>query len=245
MNSDLLSQFKILANGVSSLGFVESLRRGNTGVGYTYETCLGIKENNSMLADFGGEIEIKTKRVGSKSMMTLFTQSPKSSKTVMPDFYSRYAQLDSSGRKSLHSTISGHRFNNYKRLYNFKLEVDRDLSLVWILAKEKGQSLGDVHRVGFYTFSELAVLCKKIDCLALVESTVESRGDVEFFKYSEPAIYRLKGIDYFLRCLETGVVVLDVRVGTYKSGKNKGKPHDHGAAFRIRPSKMKFLFYQL
>ncbi len=43
---------------VKEMGYVISLRRGNTGIGYTLETLLGIAENNIKLPDFG-TIEVK------------------------------------------------------------------------------------------------------------------------------------------------------------------------------------------
>ena len=38
---------------VKEKGYVVSLRKGNTGIGYTLETLLGIAENNIKLPDFG------------------------------------------------------------------------------------------------------------------------------------------------------------------------------------------------
>ncbi|WP_147384827.1 MvaI/BcnI family restriction endonuclease [Nocardioides cavernaquae] len=64
---------------VEAMGFIRSLRVGTTGVGYTFETLLGIEENNDQTADFRG-IEIKTKMVresGSSSSPTnLFQLGP-------------------------------------------------------------------------------------------------------------------------------------------------------------------------
>jgi len=28
--------------------------------------------------------------------------------------------------------------------------------------------------------------------------------------------------------------MVDIRIGTYKSGSNMGKPHDHGTGFRVK-----------
>jgi len=54
--SDLLGKF----DEVKSRGWIDSLRIGDTGIGYTFETLLGIEENNDQIADFHG-IEIKCK----------------------------------------------------------------------------------------------------------------------------------------------------------------------------------------
>jgi hypothetical protein len=47
---------------VKGRGWIDSLRAGDTGIGYTFESLLGIRENNDKRADFRG-IEIKCKSV--------------------------------------------------------------------------------------------------------------------------------------------------------------------------------------
>ena len=71
----LLTQF----DGVKNT-WVDSLREGDTGIGYTFETLLGIKENNDKKADFFG-IELKCKHLKasgetSAGKLNLFQQAP-------------------------------------------------------------------------------------------------------------------------------------------------------------------------
>ena len=56
---------------VKNKGWIKSLRRGPTGIGYTFETLIGKQEENLPIADFRG-IEIKVKRRYSKGNITLF-----------------------------------------------------------------------------------------------------------------------------------------------------------------------------
>ena len=46
---------------IKRVGYVVSLRRGNTGIGYTLESLLELKENNLNSPDLGA-IEIKLQR---------------------------------------------------------------------------------------------------------------------------------------------------------------------------------------
>ena len=39
-----------------------------------------------------------------------------------------------------------------------------------------------------------------------------------------------------------GYIMFDFRMGAYKSGKSKGKPHDHGSGFRVKRGNLKDLF---
>jgi hypothetical protein len=78
-SQSLLSHAETLIDklkAISHLGYVESKRRGDTGVGMTLETLLGIKANSSRTPDFYG-IEIKASRKGSvANRVNLFSQVP-------------------------------------------------------------------------------------------------------------------------------------------------------------------------
>ena len=74
MNSNkklIIERFK----AVKSLGFVESRRSHNTGIGKTFEDYVGVLENNLDTPDLAG-FEIKSHRIASQSYVTLFTKSP-------------------------------------------------------------------------------------------------------------------------------------------------------------------------
>lgn len=69
---------------VSKRGFIPNMRPGDTGVGYTLETLLGIEANSSKKPDFKG-IEIKTGRYrsGSGRQAALFSQVPDWKKSAL------------------------------------------------------------------------------------------------------------------------------------------------------------------
>ncbi|MBA3916043.1 MAG: hypothetical protein H0X25_19775 [Acidobacteriales bacterium] len=59
----VLSELLALYDDVHSRGWIDTLRVGDTGIGYTFETLVGIKENNDQNADYKGvEIKCKLKR---------------------------------------------------------------------------------------------------------------------------------------------------------------------------------------
>lgn len=61
---------------VHKKGWIKTLRAGDTGVGFTFETLLGIEANSSKEPDFKG-IEIKTSRKnGNNNLQTLFSKTP-------------------------------------------------------------------------------------------------------------------------------------------------------------------------
>jgi hypothetical protein len=42
--------------------------------------------------------------------------------------------------------------------------------------------------------------------------------------------------------VKNGFIVYDIRLGVYRSGKMKGKPHDHGSGFRVAKRKIPCVF---
>ena len=69
---------------INKRGFIKTLRVGDTGVGFTFESLLGIKSNSSKSPDFKG-IEIKTGR---------------ESKTIRPNLFSMVPNWDISNLKN-------------------------------------------------------------------------------------------------------------------------------------------------
>ena len=60
---------------IKKLGFVESHRSHNTGIGKTFEDLIGITENNNQTNDYMNLIEIKSQRKKRK-LYNSFTKSP-------------------------------------------------------------------------------------------------------------------------------------------------------------------------
>ena len=60
---------------ICGMGWIRTHRTGSTGIGKTLEDLLGIMENNKDEPDFG-EYELKSCRLSSNSMLTIFTKTP-------------------------------------------------------------------------------------------------------------------------------------------------------------------------
>lgn len=90
---------------IKSLGYVKALRSGDTGIGYTLEHLLKIKENNIPLPDLG-KIEIKAHRENSNSRITLFTYDGKDWKISKRDLITQINYTDKFGRLGLKCTVN-------------------------------------------------------------------------------------------------------------------------------------------
>lgn len=96
---------------ICQMGWIKTHRSGPTGIGKTLEDLLGIVENNIDGPDFG-DYELKSCRLNSNSMLTIFTKTPQpqgAANTLRMTFgYSSDAY--DNDEKVLHSTLSADRF---------------------------------------------------------------------------------------------------------------------------------------
>ena len=74
MNEEI-KQLSIKFNKIKKMGWIKTIRNGNCGVGATLEKLLCIEENSLEIPDFDG-IEIKARRMYSKSYITMFSSTP-------------------------------------------------------------------------------------------------------------------------------------------------------------------------
>jgi len=74
--------------------------------------------------------------------------------------------------------------------------------------------------------------------LLYVKADSLGRGSNEKFRFNEA--WLLKGFDFknFVRLLQKGTILVDIRIGQYPDG----RVHDHGTAFRVLPAKLDLCF---
>lgn len=224
-----LRKLKEQLEKIKALGFVKTHRAHDTGIGKTLEDLLGIKENNLRLPDVGN-IELKAKRIDSGSMLTVATKSPEP-KGVNKVLFEKYKYLDKEGQFNLHSTVCGSR----KNPQSFKVVFENDN----LVLKNKS-------RITAYwpvsIFDD--VLKAKSDkiLLAFAETKGERKTKNEKFHFTEAYLLSNLNINKFKSAVESDKLKIDIRIGAYRSGKNKGKYHDHGTGFRINKKDFLLLF---
>ena len=226
MQKRTLTQIKKSLKELSEKGWIKSNRKHNTGIGKTLEDHLNITENNIALPDFG-VMELKSQRINTISMMTLFTKSPEG--ITNAEIRRRFGYPDSEfpNVKILHQTISDGKRNGM----GFQITIDEKQGKLFILKNKK--------LLGYYS---LAFLKKKAiekigNGLILVRAETKKMRGHEYFHYKDA--YILKEIDptKFLAHSK-----YDIRLGVYHSGVKAGQPHDHGSAFRLTEKSLPLLF---
>lgn len=226
---------------VRDLGFIPSRRSNSTGIGKTFEDYIGVVENNITEPDLHG-FEIKSQRNLSNSYVTLFTKAPTMPKGANSYLRESYGSQDSKypDIKVLHTSIFHDRFNTHSAGANFSLKIDYDKQRLYILVERTD---GSIDSSVYYSFDALRQAIKKIENLAFVRADTKKVGDTEHFHFTKATIfYDFISFENFLEFIESGLIMYDVRIGAYKTGKNKGKTHDHGSGFRIKREHMGLLY---
>ncbi|WP_455584140.1 MvaI/BcnI restriction endonuclease family protein [Bacteroides sp.] len=230
---------------VKALEFVKSNRKHNTGIGKTFEDYLGIVENNLDEPDLAG-YEIKAHREESQSYVTMFTKSPNFPAKANAYLNSRFGipYEDNPSLNKLHTSMFVSRFNTLNGKYSFKLINDRDAKLLKIGVYDINTKTLIDNTAG-YTYECLErILNKKLKNLFYVSAEREYRGNDEYFHFNKAEIYSEPSLERFLNLIDEGLIMYDIRIGSYQSGKKYGKPHDHGSGFRILEPNLRLLFNQ-
>lgn len=235
MDKEVIEGFKRDFLAIKQKGFVASTRIHDTGIGKTFEDLVGIHENNNFLADYKDILEIKSSRDLSESMVTLFTKSPSQPKRANSIIRQRYGKPDTDfpNVKIVHTTVPATDFNTFENKYGFKLHVREQLGLIHLVIKNLKTAEIDGSEI-YFTFDDLRERVEK-KCKHVAYASAESKKEngKEFFKFNKAVL--LSGLTFqkFIDCVKNGFIVYDIRLGVYRSGKMKGKPHDHGSGFRV------------
>ncbi len=212
-------------------------KAGDECLGNTFEDLIGKKEDNLSVADFG-DIEIKSHRISTNSKVSLFSKSP-NGRGVNSNLRKKYGQVDDDGYTVLNVCVSTTEYSQYKDEYKFKLEVDDDAKKIWLLVKDKNGNVVEDKNIGekngiFWEFKKIEnVIDKKIKNIAIVYGEEKTEEKVHKVKFTKIVFIMNITFDNVIKKIKSGDLYLELRLGVYKSGKNMGKNHDHGSAFRM------------
>ena len=213
---------------IFNLGFVQSMRRSDTGIGKTLEELFGIPENN-LSNDFqwGGKIiELKSQRRTASSRVTLITKSPHWDPLSAEEIITQYGYRDAKGRQGLKITLTTLDYN----AKGFKLEVDAKNNRINVLHQKGGL-------LCYFLIDELMerIHEKLSQNLLIVFADVKKAGRKERFHYCEAYCISVLSEENFERLLLEGKIVWEFRmdVRPRKNGNHGLFVRDHGAGFRI------------
>ena len=230
--SEVASELLVKLKAIAEKGWIQSLRSGDTGIGFTLETELGIPANSSKAPDYKG-IEIKSYRSNRRNRKNLFAKVAnwkesklKSSAEVLSHFgYQRDGSL------KLNCTISSKVFNSQGLrlivdtedgcLYETSNREDLSQFLTWRLDDLKN-SLLQKHKETFWVKAESRQLSGQ-----------------EEFRYLSVTHTRQPLINNLPLAIEQGVVTLDHLIKKSHKGVT-----EKGPLFKMKEGHEDILFPQ-
>jgi hypothetical protein len=218
-----IAEFSEKFEEIKKRGFVPSLRKGPTGIGYTLETLLGIKENNNDAPDIEG-VELKAHRQNSNNLITLFTFNNKAWKMPPLEAVKMYGSFDRDGRQGLYYTMSLK--PNSAGLF---LSVDKtEISVRHISGKII---------VAWPLEALAAQFVKKIPALIFVTAFTEIHDNREYFKFYRAQLMKDTTAELLENQFLSETILVDLRLH------DKGTmARNHGTGFRTYADKLPKLF---
>lgn len=216
-----LDQLLRLFDNVREMGWVDTLRAGDTGIGYTFETLVGIEENNHQEADFRG-IEIKCMlrngSAASSGKLNLFQSGPR---WLIPGPNLQRLQLigafNEKGVLSCYSQVT--RTPNNKGLW---LAHSLEQPLLKILKNDLA--------IGEWDYASLSNRLREKHSRAvfIVAESRKNAGNVQY-RYKDLLYCERPHIDRFVSLIDARRIVFEFTMHTDKSGKVR----NHGYPWRL------------
>ena len=216
-------------------GFVRTMRAGDTGVGMTLETLLGIAANSSQLPDFRG-IELKAKRLGrTVNRSSLFSQVPDWKQSPVGSAMGLLERrgYEREGRLQLYHELDGKRPNSL----GLKLDIDDEADLLRQVHVDPGTATV-THDVTWQMEALRRRLASKHAETFWVRAKCRGRGEAEEFCYVEVEHTRQPKVRNLEALIEAGVISMDYTLSRI----SPTRARDHGYLFKIHPANLGALF---
>lgn len=221
-----IEEFQKKFEEIKNIGYIKTKRKGNTGIGYTLESILGIKENNRKKPDIEGA-ELKAHRSNSRSMITLFTFNNKVWQIDQLEAIKKYGSYDSNNRKGLYYTMSLKPNSAGLFLY----VTNNDISIRHISGEII--AIWDLNKL-YERFLE------KIPSLIFVTADVEEIDGIEYFHYNRAQLMQGTSSNILANQFQQENILVDLRLHD-----NITRARNHGTGFRTFEDKLHLLFKKI
>lgn len=216
-----LNELRKKLQEIKKRGYIESLRSGSTGIGYTLEKLLDLNENNLPIPDLGGRVEIKTIRKDSQSLITLFTFNKGVWQISQSEIIKTYGYKDEKERLALKNTL----FYKKEIPQNIMIELDEVNNLIQLVDKQtkKVLAIWDIYNI-------VGKFMSKLGRLLVIFADRKYQNDKEFFYYNEGYILSNPSSRKFIKAFKDSLIGIDLRMHL----KENGSVRNRGTGFRIK-----------
>ena len=226
--------------------FYKSMRKGVTGIGYTFESLIGKKEDFNYEPDFKG-IEIKTKIMGSKRPITLFSLAGKKDdgSTIYKPLIDKigYYSKTKCKEKRLSGNVYANILNRIKSGFLWKLKIDLKENKLKLLIINS--YLDIVDNSIYWNLNEIKErVITKLNYVALVKGVPRKYNKEIYYKYLKLNIYKLKNFNTFLDLIKKGEIFVCFNI-SYKYDNDKIILTKRNVSFNLNLDAINELFIKL
>lgn len=225
--------------------WIKNTEKGTSSAGKILENLLGKEDDNFIIADYQG-IELKTKLQNSEPYIGLFSMVPDNRPLILKEILNKYGWPSKKDRryKVFFGKITGKKFNKIGLFNDFKLEVDNENQVIWLLIKNKYNDY--INKTISWSYEQLKNRLKmKLSYLAIIPVDKKYYGEESYFKYHNPKIYSFKNFETFLKLIQDGTIRVNMKVSFYTSQDRYGKIQDKGTTFEIKEEDIEKLFTKI
>jgi hypothetical protein len=209
--------------------FVETSRKGPTGIGHLLERELGLKETNIAIPDIGGRVELKGTRRNTSSLITLFTFNKGVWHVKQKELITNYGYKDEQGRQALYNIVNNKKPNSQ----GFYLVSDPARHLIILKNKNEKQTFAE-----WSTYVIAGKFMTKLDRLLLIIADNKIENGKEHFHFNEAYLLENPTPEKFLEAFERSELMIDLRMHL----KPSGTVRNHGTGFRISEKNLMLLY---
>jgi hypothetical protein len=248
--TELIEKLKAIAKQ----GWIPNARHGNQGgIGNTLEDLLEIKENNLPIPN-ASEWELKTQRINTTSLTTLFHSepSPRAIRFVPQVLLSKYGWMSQEAGKKYPSTEMSFRQTIHglapsdrgfmvkidsterKILISFDASKVAPKHAAWLQEVSQRVGLGELNPQPYWGFDDLEHKAgtKLLNCF-YVQAAVKQENGREYYNYQKVLMLQKFSFEGFLHAIEKAYVLVDFDART---------GHNHGTKFRLRQNYLPALY---
>ena len=242
---------------LTKMGWVANGRFGNHGgIGNTLEDYLEIEENNLPIPN-AAEWELKTQRLNTSSLTTLFHTEPSPRavgfvpKVLLPKYGwshqkagKKYPKNEMSFRQTIHGKSPSDRGFMVKiDGLEKKILISFDPNKVdkkhkkWLKTVEKKVGLRELDPQPYWGFDDLEHKAgtKLLNCF-YVQADVKKEKDKEFYWYKKVIMLQKFYFENFLKAIEESNILIDFDART---------GHNHGTKFRMKQNCLPALYQKV
>ena len=236
----------IKLEALKNKGWIKSINNYSAGIGTTLEKELDIHSGEFEIPDFG-EIEIKTKKIGSISNITLFSAAPDSYVAEIKRIHEKYGYPHSKNPKYkvFNTTIAGNKFTSISNKYHFIINVDwkHEIVVLNVHNKYSGALIDNYSSWSFDMLQEK--LYRKLKYLCLVRAQRKYEFPNVYYKYIDYSFYVLKDFKTFLNAIDKGIIKVTFKINVIQKGPKEGQIKDHGTSFDINENNLEQIYYKV